>query len=140
MHFKACDELKQTKAMSFQKIFALEIIASLDEQLTLRFKDFHNHLLEIKTFSESIFIRNRHFIWTDANGTQWLAFKRYVIWYVQGKDLVKFYKCLLCDQFPNIMIFTCSMITIFGSICLSEKTFSKIKYTKSKLQSKLTTQ
>ena len=53
------------------------------------------------------------------------------------KILICFYKCLPSDQFVHKRKFAWKFISVFASIYLCEKTFSKIKYTKSCYRSQL---
>lgn len=46
-------------------------------------------------------------------------------------NLIEFYKCLQPDQFPNLIKFACSFVSIFGTTYMCEQTFSKMKYVKS---------
>jgi len=52
-------------------------------------------------------------------------------------NLINFYKCLQPDQFPNLIKFACSFVSIFGTTYLCEQTFSKMKHVKSNYQANL---
>ncbi|XP_029647131.1 general transcription factor II-I repeat domain-containing protein 2-like [Octopus sinensis] len=56
--------------------------------------------------------------------------------YKEG-NLIEFYKCLPSDQFLHLRRFACEFISVFGTTYLCEKTFSKMKYTKSCYRSQL---
>ena len=56
--------------------------------------------------------------------------------YKEG-NLTEFYKCLPSDQFVYLRKFACEFISVFGTTYLCEKTFSKMKYTKSCYRSQL---
>ena len=51
---------------------------------------------------------------------------------------MRFYSCLTSDQYPNLKIFARKLITIIGSTYISEQTFLRMKFTKSKLRSQMT--
>jgi hypothetical protein len=67
---------------------------------------------------------------------------------IQTKDKLKeafhsstreqFYKCLSDSKFPNIKGLATKMLTVFGSICICELTFSRMKLIKSKFRTKMT--
>lgn len=56
----------------------------------------------------------------------------------QEAPVIEFYKCLLRDEYTQLKSYACGLISVFGSICLCEKTFSKLKYVKSHNRSMLT--
>lgn len=56
----------------------------------------------------------------------------------QETPIIEFYKCLLCDEYTQLKSYACGLISVFGSIYLCEKTFSKLKYVKSHNRSMLT--
>lgn len=46
------------------------------------------------------------------------------------KSLTEFHKCLLSDEYAQLESYAHGVLSIFGSISLCEKTFSKMIYVK----------
>ena len=137
IHFKCCEKISQETMDRFPTDFAIEIICNLKSNFQSRFADLDKHALEIRIFQnpfdcdlESVAADlQMEVIEIQSNDTLKYKYKT--------ENLLDFYRCMADDQFPNFKNFARGLISVFGTTYMCEKTFSKLKYVKSKYRSNI---
>ncbi|XP_065573792.1 general transcription factor II-I repeat domain-containing protein 2B-like [Artemia franciscana] len=129
-HFPCCEKFHAERKVEFFSSFANEINSDLKKKFQERFADLD---------AKKIVIRLFHYPFDCNAGNLPTLFQMEII-DLQADDrlkdkcrkgnLIEFYKYLQPDQFPNLIKFACSIVSIFGTTYLCEQTFSKMKYVK----------
>ena len=136
-HFPCCEKFHAESKVEFPSSFANEIISDLKKQFQERFADLDAKANEIRLFHNPF----------DCNAENLPTQFQMEIIDLQADDrlkdkyregnLIEFYKCLQPDQFPNLIKFAYSFVSIFGTTYLCEQTFSKMKYVESNYRANL---
>ena len=136
-HFPCCEKFHAEIKVEFPSSFENEIISDLKKQFQERFADLDAKENEIRLFHNPF----------DHNAENLPAHFQMEIMDLQADDrlknkyregnLIELYKCLQPDQFPNLIKFACSFVSIFGTLYSCEQTFSKMKYVKSNYRANL---
>ncbi|CAI9718805.1 transcription factor II-I repeat domain-containing 2-like [Octopus vulgaris] len=136
-HFSRCDKYRQEAATPFPNLFAQDVILALKQQFEERFSDLDACSSKLRIFENPFnsvigdLPSELQMEVIDLQSNDILKDK-----YKEG-NLIEFYKCLPSDQFLHLRRFACEFISVFGTTYLCEKTFSKMKYTKSCYRSQL---
>jgi hypothetical protein len=136
-HFSSCDKYSQVAATPFPSVFAQDIISALKQQFRERFSDLDACSSKIRIFENPFDCviedlppeLQMEVIDLQSNDILKDKFK-------EG-NLIEFYKFLPSDQFLQLRKFAREFISAFGTTYICEKTFSKMKYTKSCYRSQL---
>lgn len=139
MHFPTCNELlnERKNVLSASTNKCNEVINLLKEEFRNRFKDFHDHMVEIQMFQNPFTVSPEEvpgiyqmkIIDLQANDALKATFKE--------NSLLEFYSCLP-EEYSDLKKFAAGMFSVFGSTYICEQTFSKMKLVKSILRSRLT--
>ncbi|PNF24079.1 hypothetical protein B7P43_G04701 [Cryptotermes secundus] len=137
VHMLYCAELHKKGEAEFPSSFANLVISGLKEQFWKRFADLDSSAQEIRLFQNPF----------DCDAAdvqsqiQMEIIELHENYHIKDKykegNLIEFYKFLNSEQFPNLKKFACKFISIFGTTYLRERTFSKMKYIKSKYRANL---
>ena len=134
MHFPKLDANQPTDYSIY-----INFIQDLRQQFEIRFTDIHSKKADFKLFSQPLDVEseiaNKDFQMQliELQSTEFYKSKF-------GASLIKFYKKYLNESksLSNLIDHKKIFICMFGSTCMCEKLFSKIKCIKSKNRSKLT--
>lgn len=137
-HFPCCKKFQTIAKSPFPKKFAADIFFKLKLQLEQRFSDLDANAKEISIFQNPFectideLPSELQLEVIDLQNDDTLKTK------FKGMDLTQFYEYLSENEYGQLKSYARGFISVFGSTYQCEKTFSKMKYTKSQYRSLLT--
>ena len=128
---RGCEKYKQEAATPFPTLLAQDAVSYIKQQFQERFSDLDAYSLKIRLFKipfdsviEDLSIDLQMEI-IDLQSNDVLNDK-----FKEG-NLIEFYKCLPSEQYSYLKKFSHEFISAFSTTYLCQKTFSRMKYTKS---------